>query len=147
MNETRLRFRCRNCEQVWFLPPEIHIKTTPHHLNSPTETPQITFWCRACGILSDYSPSELPPVIPPKQESLKKRLDATILVCMLFQCGEENCEFPIAIHIVDDAGAGRDELQKAFLLRRLAKSCPVAHFASRAVWSDSHRWRFSLAVS
>ena len=122
----QIQFQCRNCEQIWYLPPQVRPKTFVGRQDQPKEILRATFWCYLCRTLSDYSFEELPLGIPPKQVQ-ERGQHATSLLCISFRCGQKSCEFPIAIHIAWDAGITPDEMKQIFLSLAPSKSCRDEH--------------------
>lgn len=126
MADSQFRFQCKHCREVWLLPHQTHVKTSPNRLNPPTDILVASFYCSVCGSLFDYTPEQLPQVTL-RTQGRGQPLDTTILLCILFRCGQRNCEIPIGVHIVAGSALTPKEIRTAFFRRSLSKCCPANH--------------------
>jgi hypothetical protein len=129
LNGIHVECKGKTCGTVWWLPPRTHVKIWPYRSDSPTAIPIVSFVCSLCGALSHYTVEELLAAIPQKRDQLQD-FDATILLCILFQCGHKDCGLPIAIHIAADKIEGVDERKRLVDYvdsRRVSTPCSRGH--------------------
>jgi hypothetical protein len=120
--------RCVKCAPEYILSTQTRVRKAEYQITKSTGTWRAIFVCLVCGDAFKRQEEEL-QTRPVRVQMRDPELDpdTTRVLCISFECGEQNCGLPIIIHALADS-----ELTTNVILQRIddlgfAKECERSH--------------------